>query len=162
MKIKLRPLDEQVIVITGADSGIGLATARLAAERGATVVLNSRNAQALAQVADELRAGGTQVAWHAGDVADQNAMRHLAEVAVTAFGRIDTWVNNAGVSIYGEIDRTPVDDVRRLFPQAPEIQSGIQLFALLSASGAPIMLTDSRDAAVANAWAHDLETVSLH
>lgn len=54
------------------------------------------------------------------------------------------------------------DDVHRLFPQAPEIQAGIQLFALLSASGAPIMLTDSRDAAVANAWAHDLETVSVH
>lgn len=115
MKIHLRPLDEQVIVITGADSGIGLATARLAAERGARVVLNSRNAQALAQIADELRAGGAPVAWHAGDVADQNAMRHLAEVAVTAFGRIDTWVNNAGVSIYGEIERTPVNDVRRLF-----------------------------------------------
>ena len=54
------------------------------------------------------------------------------------------------------------DDVQRLFPQAPEIQPGLQLFALLSASGAPILLTDSRDAAVANAWAHDLETVSLH
>jgi hypothetical protein len=54
------------------------------------------------------------------------------------------------------------DDVRRLFPQAPEMQAGLQLFALLSASGEPIMLTDSRDVAVANAWAHDLETVSLH
>jgi hypothetical protein len=54
------------------------------------------------------------------------------------------------------------DDVRRLFPQAPEMQEGLQLFALLSASGEPIMLTDSRDVAVANAWAHDLETVSLH
>lgn len=54
------------------------------------------------------------------------------------------------------------DDVRRLFPQAPEMQAGLQLFALLSASGEPIMLTDSHDVAVANAWAHDLETVSLH
>lgn len=54
------------------------------------------------------------------------------------------------------------DEVRRLFPQAPEIQPGLQLFALLSASGSPIVLTDSRDAAVANAWANDLETVSLH
>ena len=115
MKFHLRPLDEQVIVITGADSGIGLATARLAAERGASVVLNSRNAQALAQVADELRAAGAQVAWHAGDVADETAMHALARAAVTAFGRIDTWVNNAGVSIYGEIERTPVEDVRRLF-----------------------------------------------
>ena len=54
------------------------------------------------------------------------------------------------------------DDVRRLFPQVPQIQPGLQVYALLSASGAPIMLTDSRDAAVANAWANDLETLSLH
>jgi hypothetical protein len=54
------------------------------------------------------------------------------------------------------------DEIARMFPQAPAIQPGLQLFALLSASGEPIVLTDSRDAAVANAWAHDLETVSLH
>jgi hypothetical protein len=54
------------------------------------------------------------------------------------------------------------DEVRRLFPQAPQMAPGLQLFALLSASGAPIMLTDSRDAAIANAWQHDLETVALH
>lgn len=54
------------------------------------------------------------------------------------------------------------DDVRRLFPQAPELEPGLALFALLSASGAPILLTDSRDTALANAWAHDLETVSLN
>ena len=54
------------------------------------------------------------------------------------------------------------DEVRRLFPQAPQMAPGLQLFALLSASGAPIMLTDSRDAAVANASQNDLETVPLH
>jgi hypothetical protein len=54
------------------------------------------------------------------------------------------------------------DDVRRLFPQAPELEPGLELFALLSASGAPILLTDSRDTALANAWAHDLQTVSLN
>ncbi len=54
------------------------------------------------------------------------------------------------------------DDVARLFPGAPELQPGLSLFALLSASGAPILLADSRDVAVANAWAADLETVSLH
>ena len=51
---------------------------------------------------------------------------------------------------------------RRLFPQAPKLQPGLELFALLSASGVPILLTDNRDAAVANAWANDLQTVSLH
>ena len=54
------------------------------------------------------------------------------------------------------------DEVRQLFPQAPAMQPGLKLFALLSASGAPILLADSRDAALANAWAHDLQTVSVH
>lgn len=54
------------------------------------------------------------------------------------------------------------EDVKRLFPQAPDLSPGLSLFALLSASGAPILLTDSRDAAIANAWAHDLQAVSVH
>jgi hypothetical protein len=54
------------------------------------------------------------------------------------------------------------DDVARLFPQAPEMRPGLTLFALLGADGSPIMLTDSKDAAIANAWENELETVSLH
>ena len=54
------------------------------------------------------------------------------------------------------------EDAQRLFPQAPAIRPGLQLFALLGADGSPIMLTDSKDAAIANAWEHELETVSLH
>src|SRR5215469_12141059 len=54
------------------------------------------------------------------------------------------------------------EDVARLFPQAPPMKPGMTLFALLGADGSPIMLTDSKDAAIANAWEHELETVSLH
>ena len=54
------------------------------------------------------------------------------------------------------------EEVHRLFPQAPSLQPGLKLFALLSADGSPIMLTDSKDAAIANAWEHELQTVSLH
>ena len=54
------------------------------------------------------------------------------------------------------------EDVARLFPQAPALRPGVRLFALLGADGSPIMLTDSRDAAIANAWEHELQTVSLH
>jgi len=54
------------------------------------------------------------------------------------------------------------DEVRRLFPQAPELQPGLSLFAVLSASGAPILLAPTHDTAVANAWAHDLQMVSVH
>jgi acetyl esterase/lipase/short-subunit dehydrogenase len=115
MKMRLRAVGDQVIVITGADSGIGLATAREAARRGARVVISSRNAEALARIADELRATGTEAEWLAGDVGDERAMRELARVAVHAFGRIDTWINNAGIGMYGELERTPLGDARRLF-----------------------------------------------
>jgi hypothetical protein len=76
-------------------------------------------------------------------------------------------LNSAELAALGEghlayVKALRSDDVAKLFPQAPKIQPGLQLFALLSASGEPIVLTDTRDAAVANAWAHDLETVSLH
>ena len=54
------------------------------------------------------------------------------------------------------------EDVARIFPQAPPMRPGLKLFALLGADGSPIMLTDSKDAAIANAWEHELETVSLH
>jgi len=54
------------------------------------------------------------------------------------------------------------EDVPALFPQVPNIAPGVQLFALHAADGTPMMLTDSREAAIANAWSHELETVSVH
>jgi hypothetical protein len=59
---------------------------------------------------------------------------------------------------------TPIrsEDVQSMFPQAPQIAPGLELFVLHSADGTPIMLTDSREAAVANAWSNELETVSVH
>ena len=54
------------------------------------------------------------------------------------------------------------EDVHRIFPNAPEIQAGIKIYALLAADGSPILLTDSRDAAVAGAWENELATVALH
>jgi hypothetical protein len=54
------------------------------------------------------------------------------------------------------------DELMRIFPQAPKIESGLQLFTLLSADGAPILVTDTREAATANAWEHDLKMVSVH
>src|SRR4051812_8725832 len=115
MGVALKPVREQLIVITGADSGIGLATAKLAAKRGARLVLCSRSEEELARIGAELRAHGADVEWYAGDVADGNDMLRVAEVAVRAFGRIDTWINNAGVSIYGLIEDVPVEDAQRMF-----------------------------------------------
>ena len=55
-----------------------------------------------------------------------------------------------------------LEDVKRLFPQTPQLEPGTQLFALHAADGTPIVITDSRESAVANAWSHELEPVSVH
>lgn len=110
-----RPLHNQIIVITGATSGIGLVTARMAARRCAALVLAARNAPALAELAGELESVGARVEAVPTDVGDPDAVRRLAERAVEAFGRIDTWVNNAAVSIYGRVTEVDLDEHRRLF-----------------------------------------------
>ena len=111
----LKPLREQVIVITGASSGIGLVTARMAAERGAKVVALARNEAALAVLVEDIgRSGGTAI--HVVcDVGDLDQVRRARDAAVQAFGRIDTWVNNAGISIFGEVWNVPLESWRRMF-----------------------------------------------
>jgi short-subunit dehydrogenase len=112
------PLQDQVIVITGATSGIGLATARMAVQRGARVVLVGRDTDALERIANELnrRDPRRQMALGcAADVADATQITHVVKVAETTFGAIHTWINNAGVAIYGRITDVPVEDQRRLF-----------------------------------------------
>ena len=78
MTVRLKPIADQFVVITGASSGIGVATARLAA-----------------------------------DVGREDDVRRIASEAEAAFGRVDTWVNNAGIGLYGRLEDTPVDDMRR-------------------------------------------------
>jgi short-subunit dehydrogenase len=113
--MKLKNISEQTIVITGATSGIGLTTARMAAQMGAKLVLVARNEKALTELADELSANGTRVLIAIADVADETALRKAAEIAKANFGGFDTWVNNAGASVYGRIMDVPVDDLRRVF-----------------------------------------------
>lgn len=115
MNVNLKKLNEQVIVITGATSGIGLTTARMAAEKGAKLVLVARNGDALRELSDELSSNGTRVIYAIADVADETALRRAAEIAKANFGGIDTWVNNAGSSVYGRIMDVPTEDFRRLF-----------------------------------------------
>jgi short-subunit dehydrogenase len=115
MSASLKPLNQQVIVITGASSGIGLATAKLAAERGAKLVLIARSAETLRNLVAQIVDGGGEAIFVVADVADREKMRGAAREAVNRFGRIDTWVNNAGVSIYGRLDEVSDADSRRLF-----------------------------------------------
>ena len=112
---KQKPVDEQTIVLTGATSGIGLVTARMAAEKGARLVLVARNEQALNQLSQEIdRSGGKAIAV-AADVSKESQVKRVAREAIENFGAIDTWINNAGVSIYGKLEDVPNADSRRLF-----------------------------------------------
>lgn len=116
MTVLLKPVRDQVMVITGASSGIGLVTARLAAQRGARVVMTARNETALRQLVQELDAKRRgRAAAVAADVSDEGGLRRVADEAVRRFGRIDIWVNCAGVSIYGRAVDVSLDDQRRLF-----------------------------------------------
>ena len=115
MKVKLKPLAQQTIVITGASSGIGLCTARLAAERGARVVLAARNEKDLQLAVDEITSHGGEAIHVAADVADEEQVARVADTAIERFGGFDTWVNDASVAIYGRLDEIPMEDKRRLF-----------------------------------------------
>jgi len=115
MSISPKKLSEQVLVVTGASSGIGLATVREAARRGARVVLVARDEIDLRTATDAIRAEGGRAMYVAADVSDFDAVARVAERTIDAFGAIDTWVNNAGVSIYGRIADVPLADARRLF-----------------------------------------------
>ena len=115
MKVNLKKLNEQVIVITGATSGIGLKTARMAAEKGAKLVLSARNQVALDKLVNEINQNGGEAIAQAADVASEEAVKKISETAINTFGGFDTWVNNAGVSIYGRLTEVPNSDSRRLF-----------------------------------------------
>jgi short-subunit dehydrogenase len=115
MQVRLKRVGEQVIVLTGASSGIGLATARIAARQGARLVLAARSEQALARLGEELKSGGAQALVVPTDVSRPEDVANLADRAVREFGGFDTWINNAGVGMYGRIEQQSLDDMRRLF-----------------------------------------------
>ena len=115
MATQLKPISEQVMVITGASSGIGRATAELAARQGAKLVLVARDASALESLDATLTADGAEAISCAVDVGKQESHDQILTVAMERFGRVDTWVNNAGVSIFGKLDQVSLEDQRQLF-----------------------------------------------
>src|SRR5436305_7369106 len=112
---RLKKLSEQTIVITGASSGIGLVTARMAAKQGARLVLAARSEEALRQLVDEIRTEGGEAVYVVADVGHEDDVLRIRDAAMRSFGGFDTWVNNAGVSIYGRVLDVSLADHRKLF-----------------------------------------------
>jgi len=106
-----KPLREQVVVVTGASSGIGLTTARMAAERGARVVLAARSGEVLARVAAELDPRAVHVV---ADLGRRKDVQAIADKAIATFGGFDTWVNVASLTVYGPLREIAYEDHERL------------------------------------------------
>jgi short-subunit dehydrogenase len=116
MAVRQKPVEEQVVVITGASSGIGLATAHTFAAQGVRgLVLVARNEDALRKIADELSHGRTRAIAVAADVSRREDLERVARTAIDTFGGFDTWVNDAAVALYGNINEIPLEDQRQLF-----------------------------------------------
>ncbi len=110
----MRPISEQVVVITGTSSGIGRETALQFAEKGASIVLAARNETALAEVAKEVERLGGKPWVVVTDVAEWAQVDRLAQEAIDHFGRIDTWVNNAALNEHATVEQMTITEIERI------------------------------------------------
>ena len=109
-----RKLEDAVVVITGASSGIGRATALAFAKRGSSLVVAARREAALESLVGECQRLGAQALAVPIDVTDADALESLARQAEERFGRIDVWINNAGVYLAGRFEEVPPEDFERV------------------------------------------------
>lgn len=112
--MRLKPLDQQVVVVFGASSGIGRETAARLAEKGAKVVVSARSGDSLDSLVDEIRAKGGTAHAVAAEAADFAQVKSVADEAVRLYGRIDTWVHAAGVLMFATFEQTTPDEFKRI------------------------------------------------
>src|SRR5256714_612525 len=112
--MRKKPLHEQVVVVTGASSGLGRAIARLAGERGAKVVVTARSAEALDNAVAEIEASGSEAAAVRAARASRDELARFVEQAIDRLGRIDTYCANAIVTVYAEAERLEAEELRRV------------------------------------------------
>lgn len=107
-------IQEKVVVITGASSGIGEATAKILAGAGAKVVLTARRTNRLKGTVKQIQDSGGQASFLAGDVTKREDMQAVADSAVRTYGRLDVWVNNAGLMPLSYVSKLKVDEWDRM------------------------------------------------
>lgn len=113
--MRLKPIQDQVVVILGASSGIGRETALQFAKRGAKVVAAARSGPGLDSLVEEIRGKGGDATSMVCDVAEYEQVELVAQTAIDAYGRIDTWVNNAAVTGFASFEETSLEEFRRMF-----------------------------------------------
>lgn len=113
--MKLKPIEQQTIVITGGSSGIGLTTAKMAAERGADVVILSRDEEGMRKICDDIRADGGKCDYIVADVGEREQVRSAVRTIVEKHGGFDTWYNCAGVGAYAKLQEISDEDHEKIF-----------------------------------------------
>ena len=114
MKIKLKPINEQVVVVFGASSGIGRQAALDFAERGAKVVVAARSEEGLKSLVAEIEAKSGEAHYLIADAADFAQVKSVADATVEKFGRLDTWVHSSAAFIFGTVEVTEPEEYERL------------------------------------------------
>lgn len=114
MKIKLKPIGEQIVVVVGASSGIGRLAALKFAKRGAKVVVSARSEAGLKSLVEEIETHGGEAYYLTADVSDFEQVKAIADLTVEKFGRIDTWIHTAGTFIFGTVELTEPEEYKRL------------------------------------------------
>jgi NAD(P)-dependent dehydrogenase (short-subunit alcohol dehydrogenase family) len=112
--MRLKPVDEQVVVVMGASSGIGRETALRFAGRGAKVVVSARSKEGLDSLVEEIRSAGGEAAAVVAEVTDFDQVKAVADRAVEVYGRLDTWVHLAAVSIFAPFEETTPEEFKRV------------------------------------------------
>ena len=107
-------IEGKVVVITGASSGLGEATARLLSAQGASVVLGARRVDRIQSLADELTANGGKALAVTTDVTHRDQVKRLVDTAVQKYGRIDVMINNAGLMPHSPLERLKIDEWDRM------------------------------------------------
>ncbi len=115
MRVKLKPIAEQTMVVTGGSSGIGLTIARRAAEAGARVVLVARDADTLETICQSFKQEGFRADYVTADVGVHDEVANVAQTVIDRYGGFDTWVNDAGVGVYSKLNELSDEDHHRLF-----------------------------------------------
>lgn len=112
--MQLKPINQQVVVLFGASSGIGRETALRFAQRGARVVVAARNEQGLQSLVEEIHQRGGEASAIPADTTDFEQVKAVADLAVEQYGHLDTWVHLAGVSLYASFEQTAPEEFRRV------------------------------------------------
>ena len=112
--MQLKPIEQQVVAVVGASSGIGREAALRFARRGAKVVVTARSEAGLQSLVEDIQRNGGEATAIAADVTSFGDMQAVAERAVALFGRLDTWVHAAAVAVYATFEQTTPEEFRRV------------------------------------------------